>query len=36
VVTTGNTSTYLSKVGFQPLPSGTLSVSKSLISAISG
>ncbi len=36
VVTTGNTSTYLSKVGFQPLPSAALSIAKSQISAISG
>jgi phosphate transport system substrate-binding protein len=35
-ITTGNTSTYLSKVGFEPLPSGTLSTSKTLINAISG
>jgi phosphate transport system substrate-binding protein len=35
-VTTGNTSAYLSKVGFQPLPAGTLAVTKSLINAISG
>jgi phosphate transport system substrate-binding protein len=36
VVTTGNTSTYLGKVGFQPLPSATLSISKSLINSITG
>jgi phosphate transport system substrate-binding protein len=35
-ITTGNTSSYLSKVGFEPLPSSTLSVSKSLISQING
>jgi phosphate transport system substrate-binding protein len=35
-VTTGNTSAYLSKVGFQPLPASALSVAKSLISGISG
>ena len=36
IVTTGNTSTYLSAVNFQPLPSGTLGVAKTLISSISG
>jgi phosphate transport system substrate-binding protein len=35
-VTTGNTSKYLGQVGFQPLPAGTLAVSKSLIASISG
>jgi phosphate transport system substrate-binding protein len=35
-ITTGNTSSYLSKVGFEPLPAGTLSTSKTLINAISG
>ncbi len=35
-VTTGNTSTYLSKVGFQPLPSAALAIAKSQISSISG
>ena len=35
-VTTGNTSTYLSKVNFQPLPSGALTVAKNLINSISG
>jgi phosphate transport system substrate-binding protein len=35
-VTTGNTSTYLSQVGFQPLPSGTLTTAQSLINSISG
>jgi phosphate transport system substrate-binding protein len=36
LVTTGNTSKYLSQVGFQPLPAKTLAVSKSLISSITG
>ncbi len=36
IVTTGNTSTYLGTVDFQPLPAGTLSVSQTLISSISG
>jgi len=36
IVTTGNTSTYLSAVNFQPLPSGTLGVAKTLINSISG
>jgi phosphate transport system substrate-binding protein len=36
VVTTGNSSTYLSQVGFEPLPASTLAISKSLISSISG
>jgi phosphate transport system substrate-binding protein len=36
IVTTGNGSTYLSTVDFEPLPSATLSVSKTLISSISG
>lgn len=36
IITTGDTSTYLSTVGFQPLPSGTASVSKTLISSITG
>jgi len=36
IVTTGNTSTYLSSVDFQPLPSSTLSASQSLINSISG
>jgi phosphate transport system substrate-binding protein len=35
IVTTGNGSTYLSAVGFEPLPSATLTVSKALISSIS-
>jgi phosphate transport system substrate-binding protein len=36
VVTTGNSSTYLSQVGFQPLPSGTLSTAQTLINSITG
>jgi phosphate transport system substrate-binding protein len=36
IITQGDTSTYLSSVGFEPLPSGTVSVSKTLISSISG
>jgi phosphate transport system substrate-binding protein len=36
VVTTGDTATYLAAVGFEPLPSATATVSKSLISSISG
>jgi phosphate transport system substrate-binding protein len=35
-VTDGNSSSYLAKVGFVALPSGTLSVSKGLIGSISG
>jgi phosphate transport system substrate-binding protein len=36
VITTGNSSSNLSTVNFQPLPSGTVSVAKTLISSISG
>ena len=36
IITTGDTSTYLASVGFQPLPSGTASVSTSLINSITG
>ncbi len=36
IITQGNDTTYLSAVGFEPLPSGTASVSTSLISSISG
>jgi len=36
IITNGDTSKYLTPVGFQPLPSGTSSVSSSLISSISG
>ncbi len=36
IITNGDTSTYLAPVGFEPLPSGTSSVSTSLINSISG
>jgi phosphate transport system substrate-binding protein len=36
IIANGDTSTYLTSVGFQPLPSGTASVSTSLINSISG
>jgi phosphate transport system substrate-binding protein len=36
ILTTGDTSKYLSTVGFEPLPSSTLSVSQALVSSISG
>jgi phosphate transport system substrate-binding protein len=36
IITNGDTSTYLASVGFEPLPSGTSSVSTSLINSISG
>jgi len=36
VISTGDTSTYLSSVNFQPLPSGTVTVSKNLIDSITG
>jgi phosphate transport system substrate-binding protein len=36
VVTTGNTATYLSAVGFEPLPSNVQSIAQTLISSISG
>jgi phosphate transport system substrate-binding protein len=36
IITSGDTSTYLSSVGFEPLPSGTASVSTTLINSISG
>ncbi len=35
ILTTGDTSTYLSSVNFEPLPSATQSVSKALVSSIS-
>jgi phosphate transport system substrate-binding protein len=36
IITDGNATSYLSAVGFEPLPSGTASVSTSLINSISG
>jgi phosphate transport system substrate-binding protein len=36
IITSGNDPKYLSAVGFEPLPSGTASVSTSLINSISG
>jgi len=36
VLSTGDTATYLSAVGFEPLPSATLGVAKTLVSSISG
>jgi phosphate transport system substrate-binding protein len=36
IIKNGDTSTYLTSVGFQPLPSGTASVSSSLINSITG
>ena len=36
IITTGDAHDYLSTVGFEPLPSGTASVSTSLINSISG
>jgi phosphate transport system substrate-binding protein len=36
ILTTGDTSTYLSAVNFEPLPSSTLSTSKALVSSIKG
>jgi phosphate transport system substrate-binding protein len=36
VVTTGDTATYLSAVGFEPLPSNVQSIAQTLISSISG
>ena len=36
IITQGDATTYLSAVGFEPLPSGTASVSTSLINSISG
>jgi phosphate transport system substrate-binding protein len=36
IVTTGNTSTYLASVDFEPLPSATASVATTLINSISG
>jgi phosphate transport system substrate-binding protein len=36
IITNGDSSTYLTAVGFEPLPSGTSSVSTSLINSISG
>jgi phosphate transport system substrate-binding protein len=36
IVTTGNTSTYLTAVEFEPLPSATVTTAQSLINSISG
>jgi phosphate transport system substrate-binding protein len=36
VLTTGDTSTYLASVGFQPLPTATSSVSTTLVNSITG
>jgi phosphate transport system substrate-binding protein len=36
IITQGNATSFLSAVGFEPLPSGTASVSTSLINSISG
>jgi phosphate transport system substrate-binding protein len=36
VLTTGNTSTYLSAVGFEPLPSSASTVATTLVNSISG
>src|SRR5262249_32337582 len=36
VLTTGNSSTYLSAVGFESMPASTQTVAKNLVSSISG
>jgi phosphate transport system substrate-binding protein len=36
ILSTGDTSTYLSSVNFEPLPSGTMATAQSLVNSISG